>query len=126
MAAQPLISIVDDDAGVRASLDGLMRSMGYRVALFESAEQFLSADIAAESACVVSDVQMPGGMTGIALLRTLREASRDVPVILMSAFTDRTTREAAVQAGACDTLAKPFDGDDLIRCVERALARRSA
>ncbi len=122
MADQPLISIVDDDPGIRSSLDGLMRSLGYRVALFDSAEDFLASHDAKDSECIVSDVQMPGGMTGIELLSEVREGGSDVPVILISAFTATDSREEAVRAGAYCTLTKPFDGDDLVHCVERALS----
>jgi FixJ family two-component response regulator len=118
----PLISIVDDDEGVRSSLDGLMRSLGYRVALFESAEGFLGSEVAKESKCVVSDVQMPGGMSGLELLSQVRGSGSNVPVILISSFTVPDSREAAQRAGAYCTLRKPFDGDDLANCVERALS----
>lgn len=122
MADQPLISIVDDDAGIRSSLDGLMRSLGYRVAVFESAEGFLASEDAKKSECIVSDVQMPGGMTGIELLSEMREKGSEIPVILISAFTAADSRDEAVRAGAYCTLRKPFDGDDLVVCVERALS----
>ena len=122
MANEPLISIVDDDAGIRSSLDGLMRSMGYRVALFESAERFLASDAARDSECIVSDVQMPGGMTGLELLSLMQSTGSVVPVILISAFTLAESREEAERAGAYCTLKKPFNGDDLADCVERALS----
>lgn len=121
MANEPLISIVDDDAGIRSSLDGLIRSMGYRVALFESAEGFLASDAARDSECIVIDVQMPG-MTGLELLSHVRSTGSAVPVILISAFTVAESREQAERAGAYCTLKKPFDGDDLALCVERAIS----
>jgi FixJ family two-component response regulator len=121
VADQPLISIVDDDEGIRSSLDGLMRSLGYCVAVFDSAEGFLASDAAARSECIVSDVQMPGGMSGIELLSQVRDAGKDVPIILISAFTGEDSRDEAIRAGAYCTLKKPFDGDDLVHCVERAL-----
>ena len=122
MSQEPLVSIVDDDAGVRSSLDGLVRSLGYRVALFDSAEAFLSSEARDGSHCVVSDVQMPGGMSGIDLLRRMHDAHCAVPVILISAFTTDALREQALAAGAYCTLKKPFDGEDLVTCIERALA----
>jgi len=96
--------------------------MGYRVALFESAEKFLASAAARDSGCVVSDVQMPGGMTGLELLSQVRSTGSGVPVILISAFTLAESREEAERAGAYCTLKKPFDGDDLAHCVERALS----
>ncbi|SFK60397.1 Response regulator receiver domain-containing protein [Sphingomonas sp. NFR04] len=125
MKQQPLISIVDDDEGIRSSLDGLMRSLGYRVAVFESAERFLESELARDSKCVVSDIQMPGGMSGLELLSKVRGSDSIVPVILISAFTTAEAREEADRAGAYCTLRKPFDGDDLARCVDRALSSQA-
>ncbi|SEJ81766.1 Response regulator receiver domain-containing protein [Sphingobium sp. AP50] len=121
MTDQPLITIVDDDAGIRSSLDGLVRSLGYRVALFDSAEGFLESQAASECDCVVSDVQMPGGMTGIELISALKATGRTVPIILISAFTGQDARAEAQKAGAYCALRKPFDGEDLVTCIERAL-----
>ncbi len=99
-----------------------MRSLGYRVAVFESAEAFLASDAPKDSNCVVSDVQMPGGMNGLELLSQVRGIGSAVPVILISSFTVPDSREAAQRAGAYCTLRKPFDGDDLVDCVERAVS----
>lgn len=71
MLKQSLISIIDDDEGVRVSLDGLVRSLGYRVALFKCAEDFLNETESADSGCVISDIEMPGGMSGISLIDLL-------------------------------------------------------
>ncbi len=122
MVEPPLISVIDDDAGVRASLDGLIRSLGYRVALYDGAEAFLGAPEATRSACVVSDIHMPGGMDGLSLCRLL-QARADAPVvILISAFKDdEEARTVAAAAGVSCALRKPFDGDHLADCIERAL-----
>lgn len=120
LSSEPLIAIIDDDEGVRVSLDGLVRSLGYRVATFHSAEAFLESDDFALSRCVISDVNMPGGMTGIALAdRLLRTSS--VPVILISAFVDERSCQEASRAGVRRFLRKPFDGDVLIGSLEEAL-----
>ncbi len=121
MALSRLISVVDDDEGVRRSLDALVRSAGYRVATFDSAEAFLASTAPGESACIISDVQMPDGMGGLELMRTILGSPSVVPVILISAFVDDRLREEALDAGAHCFLKKPFDGDKLIACVERAL-----
>ncbi len=92
------------------------------MAVFESAEGFLASEESQRCECIVSDVQMPGGMTGLELLSEVRGSGRDIPVILISAFTAAESREEAVRAGAYCTLRKPFDGDDLVHCVERALS----
>lgn len=122
MVAKPLISIVDDDEGVRSSLDGLIRSMGYSVAAFGSAESFLASEAHEACRCVISDVQMPGGMSGIELARLVRSEGTSTPVILISAFVNDETLIAARNVGAYCTLRKPFDGEALVSCVERALA----
>jgi FixJ family two-component response regulator len=120
MANVPLIAIIDDDEGVRRSLDGLVRSLGYRAATFGSAEDFLGSAQARESQCVISDIHMPG-MDGIALTRSL-VGSDKTNVILISAFLDEDISIQARDAGAFCFLRKPFSGDALIGCIERALA----
>jgi len=116
----PLIAVVDDDAGMRQSLDGLVRSLGYRAALFSSAEAFLAAPEAASSRCVISDFQMPGGMDGIELARSVGNSLQG-RVILMSAFLNDKVRGQASDAGVRCFLRKPFDGDTLINCIESIL-----
>lgn len=121
MSVQPFIAVVDDDPGVRVSLDGLIRSLGHRVATFESAELYLACPEAADFACVVSDVQMPG-MSGIALTRAISDWKQPVPIILISAFADDGVRNEAMAAGARELIRKPFDGELLIERIEQLLA----
>lgn len=121
MAPQaPVISIIDDDESVRISLEGLIRSLGYRVRAYESAVAFLAADAGEPPACVISDLQMPG-MSGIELKETLTAAGRATPVILISAFADDMARARAEKAGVTCFLSKPFSGDSLVRCLATAL-----
>lgn len=122
MPASPLIAIVDDDAGMCVSLDGLLRSLGYRTALFASAEAFLEATSAGRSDCVITDVHMPGGMSGIDLIAVLAKSDPAVPVILMSAFHQPQDAGKARESGARCILGKPFDDQTLIDCLEKALA----
>ncbi len=121
MPHEPLISIVDDDEGVRSSLDGLVRSLGYRVALFKSAEDFIAAMASLDSGCVISDIEMPGGMNGISLVEQIRKSGSATPVILISAFADKPVADRALAAGACCLLGKPFDGESLILRLHEAL-----
>ena len=116
------IAVVDDDEGMRVSLDGLLRSLGHHTALFESAEAFLASDSARTADCVISDVHMPGGMSGVELAYRLASERPPMPIILMSGFSDRECREAAERTKVGCLLAKPFDDDTLIACLERALA----
>jgi FixJ family two-component response regulator len=119
---RPLISVVDDDEGVRHSLDGLVRSLGYRVAIFSSAEAFLGSAERSQSACVISDIRMPG-MCGLDMTEALVAGGGHAPVILISSFLDERMAERARAAGACCFLKKPFDGDVLIACLNKAIAR---
>lgn len=115
----PLISVVEDDEGLRNSLHGLMRSLGYRVETFACAEEFLGSAARASSDCVISDVQIPGGMSGIDLAQ--RVTPSGTPVILMSAFADEKVQAQAAAAGAQCLLKKPFDCERLISCIDTAL-----
>jgi len=121
VSVAPLIAVVDDDESIRVSLQGLIRSMGYEVCVFEGAQAFLDSDARGRAACVISDVQMPG-MTGIELKLALVAAGDLTPVILMTAFADDSARVRAEQAGAACFLRKPFTGDSLLGCLEKALA----
>lgn len=115
----PIIAVIDDDAGMRESLDGLVRSLGYRAAAFASAEQFLAAPELLSFCCVISDYQMPG-ISGIELAHRVGARLRG-RVILISAFLDARVRALAQDAGVRCFLRKPFDGERLIECIEAAL-----
>ncbi|WP_210251675.1 response regulator transcription factor [Neorhizobium galegae] len=116
-----MIAIIDDDEGMRVSLDGLLRSLGHRTELFDSAEAFLESQSAGTADCVISDIHMPGGMSGIDLARRLGDDRPPMPVILMSAFADKDVRERAEDTKVHCLLAKPFDEETLIACLEKAL-----
>jgi FixJ family two-component response regulator len=120
--AEPLIAVVDDDSGMRSSLDGLVRSLGYRVSAFSCAEDLLASLALKEARCVISDVEMPGGMDGISLAKCLVDANGRRPVILISAFVNEKVEADAAAAGAFALLKKPFVGEALIESIERALA----
>ncbi len=124
LSPKPLISIVDDDESLRRALVGLVRSLGYRAQGYGSAEAFLADPEALASACVVTDIQMPG-LDGIALLRRLLEGGRTTPVIMVTARDEPALHERARASGAFCLLRKPFAGDALIECLERALAAGS-
>lgn len=116
------IAVIDDDASMRQSLEGLLRSLGHSVRLFASADEFIArGGPACSYACIVSDVMMPG-TSGIELQRRLKAEGNAPPLILMTAFATEAARAQAMQAGAACFLAKPFDADRLIECIENALA----
>lgn len=121
MVNERIIAVIDDDEGMRVSLGGLLRSLGYRTALFDSAEAFLEAGSRLAN-CVISDVAITGGMSGLELARRLAEDRPDVPMILMSGCADQTCRAEADALGVDALLAKPFDDEMLIGFLNRALA----
>jgi FixJ family two-component response regulator len=117
-----VISVIDDDASVRAATDNLLSSYGYVVHTFASAEEFLQSAALDDSLCVVADVQMPA-MGGLDLLTHMRARGRTAPFIFISAFPEESVRARALKAEAICFLAKPFAGPALISCVETALNR---
>ena len=119
----PLVAIIDDDASVRATTDSLVRSLGYNVDTFASAEEFLLSNRLDDLSCVIADVQMPG-MSGVELQAHLLTQGDQVPFIFVTAFPDEGVRAQALRAGAICYLTKPFDGDSLIQGLQAALKKR--
>jgi FixJ family two-component response regulator len=120
-----VISVIDDDAFVRAAADNLLSSQGYLVHTFASAEEFLQSADLHDTSCVVADVQMPA-MSGLDLLTHMRARGYNAPVILITAFPEESVRASALKAGAIGFLAKPFAARALIGCIETALHRDGA
>ena len=119
----PMISIIDDDPSVREATDGLVRSLGYQAVTFASAEDFLQSDRVDETACLITDVQMPG-LSGVELQRVLVARGNHTPMIFITAFMEEKTRRRALDAGAIGFLGKPFDEARLIEYIETALQDR--
>jgi FixJ family two-component response regulator len=117
-----VISVIDDDASVRAATNNLLSSHGYQVHTFASAVDFLQSSRRDDSSCVIADVQMPA-MSGLDLLTHLRTRGNDAPFIFITAFPDESVRARALKAGAICFLAKPFAAPVLINCIETALDR---
>jgi FixJ family two-component response regulator len=125
VANPPLISVVDDDDSVRESLEGLFRSVGFRVKVFPSAEAFLKLDNLSDIDCLILDVRMPG-MDGLELQRRLIASHHKIPIIFVSAHeSDRDVRARALRNGAVDFLGKPLTEDVLLRAVRAALGQKS-
>ena len=118
----PVISIIDDDASVRAATDNLLRSLGYTVHTFASAEEFLQSAHFNGTSCVIADVQMPA-MSGVELQALLLAQGHRVPFIFITAFPEETIRARVLKAGAISFLTKPFDRVTLINCLDTALRR---
>ena len=118
----PVIAIVDDDESFRRATTSFVRSLGYGTATFESAEAFLKSDRFCDTDCLITDVQMPG-MTGIELQGRLIADGHRLPVIFITAFPEMRARAQALAAGAIGFLAKPFNDQNLITCLNEALTR---
>ena len=123
--ASALISIVDDDPFVRDATDAFVRSLGYSAATFASAEDFLQSDYIHKTACLISDVQMPG-LSGVDLQRVLIAQGKRMPMIFITAFFDEKLRHSVMDGGAIACLSKPFDEESLIQHLRTALARCDA
>jgi two-component system, LuxR family, response regulator FixJ len=122
-AAQPVVHIVDDDEGLRESLAFLLHSASLEVRSFESAKAFLDKLPHAMPGCVITDVRMPD-MSGIELLRRLKELKINVPVIVITGHGDIPLAVEAMKMGAADFFEKPFDDALLIASVRAALLQR--
>lgn len=110
-AKSALVAVVDDDEDVRAALDGLLSSLGYRARLYESADSFLATPDFDEVDCIISDVQMPG-TSGLQLAERIRVHAK--PIILITAFPTAEVHQRAQAAGVHRVLVKPFESSALI------------
>jgi FixJ family two-component response regulator len=120
MPTAPLISIVDDDDSLRNSLNNLLRSVGYRLADFPSAEEFLNSSELHDTACLILDVRMPG-MSGLDLQRQLVANNSRIPIIFITSHGDDDARARALAAGAVAFLYKPFREEALLEAIDSAL-----
>jgi FixJ family two-component response regulator len=117
-----MIAIIDDDQIVREAIGNLVQSLGYEVAIFESAEQFLAASRLTETSCLIVDVQLPG-LSGLDLQRRLGMDGHCPLAIFVTASADMF-RQRAMNGGAVGFLSKPFEEAALISCLETALQPR--
>ncbi len=114
------ISVVDDDESVRDAAKTLLRSVGYSVRTFASAEGLLNSGALGETECLILDVRMPG-IDGLELQRRLNAEGFRVPIIFISAHSDGPLRRQVIEAGAVDLLNKPFAASTLLANVETVL-----
>jgi two-component system response regulator FixJ len=114
------VYLIDDDEAARESLSFLLRTAGLDVRTYDSAVAFLREMPDLKSACVITDVRMPE-MSGIDLLRRLRELKIDVPVIVITGHADVPLAVEAMKVGAAEFLEKPFDDDAMLACIRTAL-----
>ena len=125
MSKAPLISIVDDDALARDGTRELIESLGYRTTTFESAEDFLKSSMVADTACLITDLQMPG-LNGLELQEALQSLGHQTPVIVITAYPNEKHRTRALENGAGAYLSKPFDEQTLIEYLTVAINLQSS
>ena len=122
MTSAPTVFLVDDDIAVLKALSRLLRSAGFAVDTFTSAQAFLDADRAAAAGCVVLDVAMPG-LDGLALQQALAACGSHLPIIFLTGNGDIDMGVQAMKVGAADFLTKPIDDARLIDAVANAIER---
>lgn len=116
---EKLVHVVDDDEGVRRSLDFLLSNAGYGVRRWDCAETFLKQADKMEAACALIDIRMPG-MDGLVLQKEMQLQGFNFPVIILSGHGDIAMAVKAMQAGAIDFLQKPADRAVVLKAVETA------
>jgi FixJ family two-component response regulator len=119
--ATDIVAIVDDDDLMRNALQGLLKAVGLPAQTFASAEEFLASGQQHRTACLITDIRMPG-MSGLDLQARLNADRCRIPTIFITAHGDTRMRMQALRAGAVEFLAKPFDNQALIESVRAALA----
>jgi FixJ family two-component response regulator len=116
----PAVFVVDDDALVRASIQGLLKSVGLHCEAFETAEEFLRAKRADVPSCLVLDVSLPG-INGLEFQRDLADSGIRIPIIFITGHGDIPMSVKAMKSGAMEFLTKPFLDQDLLDAVHQAL-----
>jgi FixJ family two-component response regulator len=119
----PVVAVVDDDKSVRESLAEFMESVGYEVALFSSAEEFLESTRRCDDlGCMILDVRLPG-MSGLELFSQLTVSRRTLPTIFITAHADAAVAGCATKPDVVSVLYKPFQPAALLKAVQSALTR---
>ncbi|WNC93129.1 response regulator [Paraburkholderia sp. FT54] len=120
MQITPVVSIVDDDSAVRVALSSLIRSLGWTVRMYESAEEFLASGQAAHTSCLISDIRMPG-MSGIEMHERLRAQGHAPATIFISAYPTSALQAKAASNGALVVLQKPYQATAMTHWLSVAL-----
>jgi FixJ family two-component response regulator len=118
----PVVFVVDDDVSVREALKNLLRSVGFKVETFASAQEFLSSKRPDAPGCLVLDIRLPGG-SGLDLQHRLIGAKIQIPIIFISAHADVPMSVRAMKAGAVEFLTKPFRDQEILDAVHQAIER---
>ena len=120
MTDDSLVCVIDDDADIRGSLDSLLRSAGFAVALYETPEDFLAAGVPEVASCLVLDIRLRG-QSGLDFQEKLAAQGVHIPVILITGHGDIPMTVRGMKAGAVDFLPKPFSEDQMLASIEAAL-----
>ena len=117
-----VVFVIDDDAAVRASIEGLLKSVGLRSKSFGTAQEFLSTPPSDGPSCLVLDVRLPE-LSGLEFQRKLAEAGVQIPIIFITGYGDIPMTVQAMKSGAVEFLTKPFRDEDLLEAIRQGLER---
>jgi FixJ family two-component response regulator len=117
-----IIAIVDDDASAREGLQSLIRSAGWRVETFVSAQEFLGRRGAEAPSCLILDLQLPG-LSGLDLQQRMAEVGLEIPIVFLTGHGDIPASVQAMKAGAVEFLTKPLDEQKLLQAIQEAIER---
>jgi FixJ family two-component response regulator len=115
-AERLLVSVIDDDESVRESLPDLLGEFGFAARTFSSAEEFLASDCIDQTRCLILDIAMPG-MSGPDLQRKLKLREQEIPIIFITASTDKAVRPQLIERGAVECLFKPFSDTAMLEAL---------
>jgi FixJ family two-component response regulator len=121
----PTVFIIDDDVNIRASIQGLLKSVGLCSESFETAQEFLSRARSDRPSCLVLDVRLPG-ISGLDFQRELSSVGVQIPIIFITGYGDIPMTVKAMKSGAVEFLTKPFRDQDLLDAIQQALDRDRA
>jgi FixJ family two-component response regulator len=120
VVSRPIIAVVDDDEDIRKALPRLLRSEGFEAIAFASAEDYLASMSELNVVCLLLDVRLPG-LSGIELHQRLTDEKDDIPTIVMSAHENELARARSTATDVVDYLRKPFNAEELLGAVQKAL-----
>lgn len=124
LSSPVVISIVDDDESMRIAMKDMVETLGYAVVTFASGLELLRSDSLHSTACLISDVRMPG-MDGLELQSRLIASGHSIPIIFLTAFPEAKLHDRAVRAGAIAFLSKPCRREELLIHIRTAIASRN-
>jgi FixJ family two-component response regulator len=121
----PTVNIVDDDDLIRASIQGLLKSVGLRSEAFATPQEFLQSNRSDGPSCLILDVHLPG-LSGLDFQRALVDAGFEIPIVFITGYGDIPMSVKAMKSGAVEFLTKPFRDEDLLDAIQQALDRDRA